>query len=324
MDGKIALEEHFAIDQTINDSNGFLPAKVWSELRSRLMDIQDRRIQEMDDNGIELSILSLNAPAVQAIHNTKQAAKVAHIANEFLAEQVLKRPDRFKGFAALPLQDPDLAAAELKYCINELGFVGALVNGFSQIDQPDTAVYYDGKEYDVFWAELSLLDVPFYLHPRNPLQSMAQIYQDNAWLMGPTWAFGQETAVHALRLIGNGVFDRFPNIQIILGHLGEGIPYSLWRIDNRNAWTKTPHNNSAKRPVADYFRENFYLTTAGNFHTPTLEQAVKEIGVDRVLFSSDWPFENMDHAAIWFDAAEIDENSRQKIGRENSKQLFKL
>ncbi|MEE2999791.1 MAG: amidohydrolase family protein [Pseudomonadota bacterium] len=324
MDGKIALEEHFAIEQTIEDSNGFLPDQVWSELRSRLIDIQERRMREMDKNGIEISILSLNAPAVQAIHNTKTAAKIARIANEFLAEQILKRPDRFKGFAALPMQDTELAADELKYCVEELNFIGALVNGFSQIDHPETAVYYDGREYDLFWTELARLDVPFYLHPRNPIQSMAQIYQNNAWLMGPTWAFGQETAVHALRLIGNGMFDRFPNIQIILGHLGEGIPYSLWRVDNRNAWTEAPHNNPAKRPVADYFRKNFYLTTAGNFHTPTLEQAIKEIGVDRVLFSTDWPFENMDHAANWFDTAKIDEDSRRKIGRNNSKRLFNL
>ena len=324
MDGKIALEEHFAINETLEDSNGFLPNHVWPELKSRLLDIHDKRLHEMDRNGIEISILSLNAPAVQAIHDKDRAAKIARIANEYLAEQILTSPDRFRGFAALPMQDPELAVIELKYAVEKLGFIGALVNGFSQIDQPDTAVYYDRTEYNIFWQEIAKLDVPFYLHPRNPIPSMAEIYRENDWLMGPTWAFGQETAVHALRLMGNGIFDRFPNIQIILGHLGEGIPYSLWRIDNRNAWTQTPHSNLAKRPVAYYFQNNFYLTTAGNFHTPTLMQAITEIGIERVLFSTDWPFENMDHASYWFDKADIDEKSRKKIGSENSQRLFKL
>jgi|TARA_B100001964_G_scaffold11012_1_gene11689 2,3-dihydroxybenzoate decarboxylase len=322
MDGKIALEEHFAIEDTIEDSNGFLPSDTWPELRARLMDVQERRIQEMDATGIELTILSLNAPAVQAIPDRAKANEIAQRANDYLAEQIQLRPDRFLGFAALPLQDPELAAAEFHRCVEELGFCGALVNGFSEVDKPNTAIYYDGSDYDEFWAEVARLDKPFYLHPRNPLMSMANIYAKNHWLLGPTWAFAQETAVHALRLLGSGILDRHPNIQLILGHLGEGIPASLWRIDNRNAWTNAPHKNRAEHPIAHYFRKNVYLTTSGNFHTPTLQTAITEIGVDRVLFSTDWPFENMDHAARWFDSADINEETRQKVGRDNSVQLF--
>ena len=139
--------------------------------------------------------------------------------------------------------------------------------------------------------------MPFYLHPRNPLPIHSQIYEGHPWLMGPTWAFGQETAVHALRLIGSGLFDEYPRLQIVLGHMGEGLPYSMWRIDHRNAWVKAPHKHKAKKKIVDYFNANFYLTTSGNFRTQTLIDAMLEIGADRILFSTDWPFENIDHAA---------------------------
>jgi 2,3-dihydroxybenzoate decarboxylase len=324
MNGKIALEEHFAIADTISDSAGFLPDAVWPELESRLTDIHGKRLKLMDQHGIETMILSLNAPAVQAIPDPARADEIARRSNDFLAEEVRKRPSRFQGFAALPMQDPDLASRELERCVKDLGFVGALVNGFSQVKTPTSAVYYDLPQYWAFWGVCAALDVPFYLHPRNPLPSMAQIYEGHPWLLGPTWAFGQETAVHALRLMGSGLFDRYPNLQIVLGHMGEGLPYSMWRIDNRNAWTKAKPKYPAKRRIAEYFQENFYITTSGNFRTQTLIDAILEIGADRILFSTDWPFENIDHAADWFDAATISEADRLKIGRTNSLNLFKL
>jgi predicted TIM-barrel fold metal-dependent hydrolase len=168
------------------------------------------------------------------------------------------------------------------------------------------------------------LDVPFYLHPRNPLPQDSRIYKDHGWLMGPIWAFGQETAVHALRLMGSGLFDKHPRLQIILGHLGEGLPYNMWRVDHCNGWVQGRHNYPARKKIADYFYANFHLTTSGNFRTQALLNAMMEIGADRIMFSTDWPFENIDHAAIWFDAAAISENDRLKIGRTNAIELFKL
>jgi predicted TIM-barrel fold metal-dependent hydrolase len=324
MQGKVALEEHFAIDETLGDSMGFVPADHWDELRARLRDIHERRLHLMDAHGIQMMLLSLNSPAVQAIPDPVRASDLARRANDFLAEQVGRRPDRFQGLAALPMQEPELAIRELERCVVELGFRGVLVNGFSQIREPDSAVYYDQPQYRPFWQALERLDVPFYLHPRNPLPSMAQIYDGHPWLLGPTWAFGQETAVHALRLMGSGLFDHFPGVRIILGHMGEGLPYSMWRIDNRNAWVKAPPRYPARKKIAEYFAQNFYLTTSGNFRTQTLIDAILEIGVDRILFSTDWPFENIDHAAVWFDAASISENDRLKIGRSNAIRLFKL
>jgi 2,3-dihydroxybenzoate decarboxylase len=324
MQGKIGLEEHFAIDDTLQDSKGFLADATWPELESRLLDMQERRLGEMDRHGMQMMILSLNAPAIQGIPDAKRAADTARRANDFLAREVAKRPSRFQGLAALAMQDPDGATRELVRSVKELGFRGALVNGFSQIGDPNSMVYLDDKRYAGFWAECERLDVPFYLHPRNPLASAAQIYEGHPWLLGPTWAFGQETAVHALRLMACGLFDRHPKLQIILGHLGEGLPYSIWRVDNRNAWTKAPPRYPAKEKLGVYFQRNFHLTTSGNFRTQTLIDAILEVGADRIMFSTDWPFENVDHAAIWFDACSISEADRLKIGRTNAERLFKL
>src|SRR5580700_263852 len=311
MQGKVALEEHFAIPETLQDSAGFAPEADWPELKGRLLDIQDRRLREMDAHGIEMMLLSLNAPAVQAIPDREKANEIARRSNDFMAEQIARQPKRFAGLAALPMQTPDLAARELNRCVWELGFRGALVNGFSQTADSDSGIYYDVKAYWPFWAEVERLDVPFYLHPRNPLPKDSAIYDGHRWLLGPSWAFGQETAVHALRLMGSGLFDEYPRLKIILGHMGEGLPFSMWRVDHRNAWVKAPPRYPAKRKIADYFHANFYLTTSGNFRTQTLIDAMLEIGADRILFSTDWPFENVDHAADWFTNASISEIDRQ-------------
>ena len=297
---------------------------MWSELGPRLLDFQDQRLRFMDAAGIEIMIASLNAPAIQAIPDIKRATEVTREANDVLAREIAKRPDRFVGVAALAMQDPDNAAAELERCVKDLGFRGALVNGFSQVGSPDTAVYYDLPQYRTFWRVVERLDVPFYLHPRNPLPGSMRSYEGHDWLLGPNWAFHAETAVHALRLIGSGLFDELPRLQIILGHLGEGLPYYLWRIDNRNSWMKAPHKYAARKPVADYFRANFHVTTSGHFSTPAMIDAVAELGVDRVMFSVDYPFEDMGEAAAWFDKAEIGETDRRKIGRTNAIRLFKL
>jgi gamma-resorcylate decarboxylase len=324
MQGKIALEEHFAIADTLGDSRGYFPDRVWQEVKSRVLDIQERRLKLMDEHGIETMILSLNAPAVQAIPDPARAHDIARKANDYLAEQVRKRPDRFAGFAALAMQDPERAAGELERCVKDLGFRGALVNGFSQVNDPETAVHYDLPQYRPFWATVERLDVPFYLHPRNPLPRDAKIYEGHSWLLGPIWAFAHETAVHALRLMGSGLFDAHPRLNIILGHLGENLPYAMWRIDNANGWIAERHNYPAKKRMRDYFCANFHITTSGNFHSQALIDAMLVLGADRIMFSADWPFENIDHAARWFDSCPISEPDRLKIGRTNAVRLFKL
>jgi 2,3-dihydroxybenzoate decarboxylase len=324
MKGKIGLEEHFATPETLEDPRTLFPDAYWPELKSRLPDFHGKRLQLMDKYGMEMMIISLNAPAVQRFLDPKQADELARRANDYLAEEVRKRPDRFQAVAALPMQDPELAARELERSVKDLGFGGALVNGFSQAHDPDSMLMYDLPQYWPFWEVCDRLDVPFYLHPRSPLPSQARIYEGHSWMLGPAWAFAQETAVHALRLMASGLFDKYPKLQIILGHMGEGLPYSLWRVDNCNAWVTPRHDYAAKKKIADYFQNNFYITTSGNFRTQALINAMLEIGADRIMFSTDWPFEEVSHACEWFDAATISEADRLKIGRTNAIRLFRL
>jgi len=326
MDGKIALEEHFAIEDTLGDSQSSqsFQDSIWTELRFRLLDVESKRLRLMDENGVERMIVSLNAPAIQAVRDAREAADLSRRANDALAERIAKRPDRFSGFAALPMQDPELAGRELVRCVKELGLKGALVNGFTEGEGHPEAIYYDLPQFRPFWAEVERLDVPFYLHPRNPLPSWAPNQDGHGWLGGPTWAFAAETAVHALRLIGSGVFDDHPRVQVIIGHLGEGLPAMLWRIDNRLRWMQVPNRYAAKKRVIDYVKANFFITTSGFFHTPALLATIGEVGADRIMFSADYPFEDLGDAAKWFDSADIPDPDRERIGRTNAVNLFKL
>ncbi len=324
MHGKIALEEHFAPPGTFEVPFQYfgnrLPA--WPELQRRMVDLFDQRLRDMDASGVELAIISLGAPAVQAILDAKQAGEAARKANDFLMDQIRRRPDRFAGFAALPMQDPESAARELERCVKEFAFKGALVNGFSQLHEKDSGLYYDLPMFFPFWETVEKLDVPFYLHPRNPIASQLRIYEGHPWLQGSAWAFGVETATHALRLMASGLFDRYPKLKIILGHLGEGLPSSIWRVQHRIR--KGGEQIPAKKPLSEYFRSNFYLTTSGNFHDSTLLTALREIDVKKILYSVDYPFEDFDEAAQWFDKASISEADRLSIGRLNALELFKL
>jgi gamma-resorcylate decarboxylase len=321
MQGKIALEEHIAIEETLGDSQQFMP-EVWTELRGRLLDIHEKRLGFMDKNGIEMMILSLNSPAVQSITTAKRAIEVARRANDFLAEQVQKRPDRFAAFAALPMQDPDAAILELTRCMKELGFKGANVNGFSQVAEGDSVVYLDIPQYLPFWAAVEKLDAPFYLHPRDPIPTRQQMYEGHPWFLGPSWSFAVETSIHALRLMGSGLFDKYPGVKIVLGHLGEGLPYNMWRVDHR--LKKSNRGIPAKKPLGEYLRTNFYITTSGNLRTQTLLDCLLEVGADHLLFATDYPFEEVDEASDWFNTTSISENDRIKIGRLNAIKLFNL
>ena len=318
--GKIALEEHFVLPESIDTS--YAVRDLPPETRHKILDLGSGRIAEMDRGDLDTCILSLTAPGVQAVPDIQQAIAQALRTNDYLAGNIAKNPKRLKGFATLPLQDPDAAARELTRCINELGFCGALVNGFSQIGEVDSAVFYDLPQYRAFWATVQELDVPFYLHPRLPLASRQQAYEGYPWLAGSPWGFAVETSIHALRLMGSGLFDDYPRLKVILGHLGEGIPFGIWRVDHRiSKGTITP---KAKLPMSHYLRQNFYVTTSGTFRTQALTDVILEVSADRILYSVDYPYEDVAEAKEWFDQAAISESDRTKIARANAQKLFRL
>ncbi|MDH3533046.1 MAG: amidohydrolase family protein, partial [Gammaproteobacteria bacterium] len=324
MNGKIAFEEHMAIAATVADTRAFAgDSGKWDEFTEDILDLDKRRLDYMDRAGIELAFLSLNAPAVQAILDTDEAVEVARAANDRMAAAATKYPHRYRALAALPMQDPNAAGDELTRCVNELGFNGALVNGFTQRDVPDSSIYYDIPEYRDFWQVVSDLDVPFYLHPRMQIAEQSRCYEDHPWLRSSPWGFAVETSIHALRLCGSGLFDDFPNLRIITGHLGEGIPFGLWRIDARMRFS--PRGYRGRRPLGDYFREHFHITLSGNFNDAAFRCTLDVLGTDSLYFSSDYPFERMQDAADWFDnTSVIDDADRHKIGRGNAIRLFGL
>jgi 2,3-dihydroxybenzoate decarboxylase len=217
--------------------------------------------------------------------------------------------------------DPDAAARELVRCVTELGFKGAMVNGYSQRGDDERAIYYDLPQYLPFWAEIDRLGVPFYLHPRDQVLSQRQSYEGHPWLIGAPWGFAEETSIHALRLAGSGLFDQYPGLQVVLGHFGERILIDLSRLDSR--LEKVP-DRPAKRTMTEYFLSNFHVTTSGHFSTKVLHFAMATIGVDRIMFSVDYPFEGNHEAAEWFDRADISEADRMKMGRTNALKLLGL
>lgn len=324
MQGKIGFEEHMGIPETVEATRAFAgESGKWDEFTQDILDLDDRRLANMDAAGIELAILSLNSPAVQAVLDTDEAIEMARKGNDTMAAAVERHPGRYLALAALPMQDPKAAGDELRRCVNELGFKGAMVNGFTQRGTPDSAFYYDLPEFRDFWAVVSELDVPFYLHPRMQLDSRAPIYEGHPWLKSAPWGFAVETSIHALRLCGSGLFEDFPNLRICLGHLGEGIPFGIWRIDARMRFS--PRGYRGKRPIGDYFREHFHITISGNFNDSALRCTIDELGTDKLYYSSDYPFERMGDASDWFDNTQvISEAERLKIGRTNAIKLFDL
>lgn len=324
MQGKIAFEEHFAIEETLEETRSFAgDSGEWDRFMRQILDLEDERLERMDATGIEFAILSLNSPGVQAVLDPRRAIDVARKANDRMAEAVAKHPHRYAAFAALPLQDPDAASAELTRCVTELGFKGAMVNGFTQRETPESALYYDIPEYRGFWATVSKLDVPFYLHPRMQIPARAENYEGHPWLMSAPWGFAVETSIHALRLCGSGIFDEFPNLRICVGHLGENIPFGLWRLDARMRFSRRGYRG--ERPLGDYFREHFHVTVSGNFDDPAFRCTLDVLGKERVYFSADYPFEKMEDAAGWFDSTTVvAEEDRLRIGRNNAIRLFGL
>jgi len=315
---KIALEEHFMAPGFQDYSKAFMKfidPGVAAELGRRLTDFDEIRLGEMDRAGIDLVVLSQTGPAVQAEPDVAIAIERARQNNDFLASQVARHPTRFAGFAALPMQDPKAAVQELTRAVRELGFKGALVNGHT------LGTYYDDRAYDPFWQCLQDLDVPFYLHPVDAPVPPAS-FAGHPELNGATWGWGVETGTHALRLLFGGVFDRFPGVRIIVGHMGEGIPFLRWRFDSRFA--AYPFGIQLKHVPSVYIGTNIVITTSGVCSAPSLMGAIGEMGAQAVMFSVDYPYESTAVAADFIEAAPMDNATRALVCHGNAERLLKL
>ena len=321
MNDKIALEEHFAIPEYNEVRPFFLSQDVWGDIQRRIVDFTELRLQGMDECGIEYSVVSLTSPGVQGERDPAQAVERARRSNDVLAKAVTDRPDRFGGFAAVALQDVDAAVEELHRAVRELGFHGVLVNSWT--DLPDGSVgYLDLPRFDPFWAAVAELDVPLYLHPRLLPADQRGAVTDRPELAGPVWEFTSDTSASALRLITSGLFDRHPGVQVVLGHLGESLPYNIWRIENR--MHKASDRVELAAPLASYLRSNFWVTTSGHFCTPSLQAALAVMGEDRVMFSVDYPYDEMPQGSAWFYALDLPEELHRHVGRDNAARLLSL
>lgn len=314
----IALEEAFSIpgiaDPMSELSSRTTPyAEQW--LR-KLPDFTEYRLPEMDATGIDIQVLSLTVPGLQVEIDADTARDNARRANDYLAEVVSEHPTRFRGFAALPMQNPKAAAAELNRCITELGFCGALVNdhlGGHYLDEP---------LYEPVWEALEALGVPLYLHPGAPPVDHWHVLSGHPELYGAMWSWAAEVSAHALRVLCSGVFDRHPSATLILGHMGEFLPYQRSRLDSRYATTNT--DDRLPRPPSAYLGTNIVFTTSGVFSPAALTGAVLEVGGDAIMFSVDYPYESSREAVDGFERTTLSPTDREKIAHGNAERILKI
>lgn len=318
---KIALEEAFSAPDLAKylDRTFVLVTEPGprAALTSALEDLSERRIQIMDDAGIDIFVLSQTSPGVQVETDTATAVRLARSANDYLQTQIERHPTRYRGFAHLAMQDPASAADELQRCVRDYGFLGALINGNTN------GVYLDDRRNDPFWERVAELDVPVYIHPADPYVQ-PRVVEGFPEMQGAVWGWSTDNSTHFLRLLFSGLFDRYPQLTIILGHMGETLPYFAWRIDSRYANTEQAHRRKIAKKPTEYFRSNLLITTTGVCQDSALLCALAEMGDDRVLFSVDYPYEEAKEASEWIDNAPITEEAREKICRANAERILKI
>ena len=313
---KIALEEHFMcpeFEDYWRPTVGDVAPELYRRVVGRLSDFGDQRLQAMDQAGITRAVLSLAGPGVQAERDRATAVRVARAGNDLLAREVQRRPDRYSGFAHLAMQDAKAAADELERCMREFGFPGAMINGHTN------GQYLDHPSLAPFWERVQDLAAIVYIHPADPIVP-APVLDGHIGLRRATWEWGFETGSHALRLVFSGLFDRYPKVTLALGHLGETLPFLLWRFDSRAKL----YGVKLAKPPSQYIRENIVVTLSGMFSAEPLNCTIAALGADRVMFSADYPFEQIHEAAEFMDTVALDEATRADIAYNNAKRLLRL
>ena len=313
----IALEEHYIDPEVARHFKEAGPEGRDEQLRKRLYDVGELRIREMDEVGIDLQVLSHSAPATQRL-DADSAPAIARAANDRLRETVQASRGRFEAFAVLPTANPRAAADELERAVTKLGFKGAMIHGLSN------GRFIDGREFWPIYERAQALDVPIYVHPAVPHPAVVEAYyrdylKEFPGLLTAAWGFTVETATQGIRLVLSGVFEKYPDLKIILGHLGEGLPFLLWRID-----MALGRQGNRATPFRETFRRHFWITTSGNFSTSALLCSVMEMGADRVLFSVDYPYVANPPGVRWMEHVPFSTEDRDKILGGNARKLLKL
>ena len=288
--------------------------------RRRIVGLGEERIRDMDDSGIDIAVLSLGSPGVQ-IFDPATASALAERANDELAEGIARYPDRFVGLAAFSPLDPDRAARELERGVTKLGLRGGILNGHT------LGTYLDDPKYWPVFEAAEALGVPIYLHPNMPSAQMIQPFLSRA-LDAAVYGFACDTGLHALRLLVSGIFDRFPNLQIILGHCGEALPYWLYRIDFMHTRISTtgrhPNVQPLKRRAWDYLCDNFYYTSSGVGWAPPVKYVMDVIGTDRMMYAMDYPWQFVKEEVGALDAMDIPPAAKKAFFEDNARRLFRI
>lgn len=315
---KITLEEHLLAPglQFPAATSALLTPDFAERMVVRLSDIEQYRLPEMDQYGIDMQVLSLPA-GIQMEKDAAVAIKLARQGNDSFAEIVRKYPTRFAGLAALPMQNPQAAADELERSVKQLGLKGAMINGHTHGE------FMDEQKFWVVWERAEALQVPIYLHPGStPSAQVNHIYNGYPELLGPTWNWGVEMGTYALRMIFSGVFDTFPRTTLILGHMGETLPFVLWRLDSRAEIS--PGARNIKKLPSQYIKDNMVITTSGQFAPEPLLCSLLTLGADRILFAVDYPFERTEEGVRFIETAPISDADKEKICHLNAEKLLGL
>jgi predicted TIM-barrel fold metal-dependent hydrolase len=310
----IALEEHY-LDPEVKAHIASGDRTGGPDIAARLEDVGQGRIAEMDAAGIDVQVLSHGAPSIQKIADPELAVRLARAANDRLAETVRSHPERFAGFAMLPTADAKAAADELERAVTRLGFKGAMVHGLSN------GLFLDDRRFWPIFERAQALDVPLYLHPAIPHPAVIEAYYKDYVgkypnLLRAAWGFTVETATQGIRMVLSGIFETYPRLKIILGHFGEGLPFLLWRIN-----MALVRDGAGPSWFRDTLCEHFWVTTSGFFSDPALLHCIQEIGIDRILFSVDYPFVENAPGTEWANRIPLSAADREKVLSGNAKRL---
>jgi predicted TIM-barrel fold metal-dependent hydrolase len=321
----ITLEDHFAtpmfrekfafprgFEYNLAERGGYLGYDIAAEL----LNLGDTRLAAMDATGIDVQVVSLTMPGCEGF-DAETAIAMATDANDRLAAAIQEHPTRFAGFASLPTANPATAAKELERAVTKLGFKGAMINGHVRGE------FLDNQKYWVIFECAQALNLPIYLHPTIPHPDVLKAYFEGYGdLSTAAWGFAMDTCTHFLRLVFAGLFDAYPNLKMILGHLGEGLPFWIHRLNDHTQFAAK--RRGLKKAPAQYLRENLVVTTSGNFFMPAFLCTLMALGVDNVLFSVDWPYESNRVATDWLSHLQISDHDKEKICHLNAERVLRL